>query len=371
MRIQDVIRRPLITEKSTRAARDAQRRSPSRCDRDANKIEVKQAVEAQFKVKVAEVRIARVHGKVRRQGRFAGQRPDWKKAYVRLRRGREADRVLRGRCETMAIMGIKQIRPINTLEPVPDVPDVRRAHDRPAAEVADRAARSRPAAATTRATSPAGAAAAATSGATARSTSGATSTASRPRSRRSSTTRTARRASRCCTTPTARSATSSRRSASRSATRWRRGEAAEVNVGNALPLRRIPLGTMIHNIELKLGKGGQMVRSAGAGAQLMAREGDYAQVKLPSGEVRQVHVECYATIGQVGNLEHENVSIGKAGRKRWLGKQAAQPRRVDEPGRPPDGRRRGQDLRRPPSRARRGACRPRATRPATTSAPTA
>jgi large subunit ribosomal protein L2 len=97
------------------------------------------------------------------------------------------------------------------------------------------------------------------------------------------------------------------------------GETAEVNVGNALPLRLIPLGTQIHNIELKIGKGGQMVRSAGAGAQLMAREGEWAQVKLPSGEVRRVHVECYATIGQVGNLEHENVSIGKAGRNRWLG----------------------------------------------------
>ena len=99
------------------------------------------------------------------------------------------------------------------------------------------------------------------------------------------------------------------------------GDKAEVNVGNALPLRLIPLGTVIHNIELKIGKGGQMVRSAGAGAQLMARDGAWAQVKLPSGEVRRVHVDCYATVGQVGNLEHENVSIGKAGRKRWLGKK--------------------------------------------------
>src|SRR5262245_3792322 len=97
------------------------------------------------------------------------------------------------------------------------------------------------------------------------------------------------------------------------------GEAAEVNVGNALPLKKIPLGTVVHNIELKIGKGGQMVRAAGAGAQLMARDGGWAQVKLPSGEVRKVHVECYATVGQVGNLEHENVSIGKAGRNRWLG----------------------------------------------------
>ncbi|HLF57510.1 MAG TPA: 50S ribosomal protein L2 [Thermoanaerobaculia bacterium] len=100
------------------------------------------------------------------------------------------------------------------------------------------------------------------------------------------------------------------------------GEKAEINVGNALPLRLIPLGTMIHNIELKQGKGGQMVRSAGAAAQLMAKEGAYAQVKLPSGEVRKVFVECYATVGQVGNLEHENVSFGKAGRKRWLGRRS-------------------------------------------------
>jgi large subunit ribosomal protein L2 len=99
------------------------------------------------------------------------------------------------------------------------------------------------------------------------------------------------------------------------------GEKAEVNLGNSLPLRLIPLGTVIHNIELKLGKGGQMVRSAGAGAQLMARDGGWAQVKLPSGEVRRVHVECYATVGQVGNLEHENISFGKAGRKRWLGRR--------------------------------------------------
>jgi large subunit ribosomal protein L2 len=99
------------------------------------------------------------------------------------------------------------------------------------------------------------------------------------------------------------------------------GDGVEVNVGNALPLRRIPLGTAIHNLELRRGKGGQLVRSAGAGAQLMAKEGEYAQVKLPSGEVRRVHIDCYATIGQVGNLDHENVSFGKAGRKRWLGKK--------------------------------------------------
>jgi len=99
------------------------------------------------------------------------------------------------------------------------------------------------------------------------------------------------------------------------------GPAAPVNVGNALPLARVPLGTVVHNLELTIGKGGQLVRGAGTGAQLMAREGKYAQVKLPSGEVRKVHVDCYATIGQVGNEDHENVSLGKAGRKRWLGRK--------------------------------------------------
>jgi large subunit ribosomal protein L2 len=99
------------------------------------------------------------------------------------------------------------------------------------------------------------------------------------------------------------------------------GEGADIKPGNALPLKAIPVGTLIHNIELKVGKGGQMVRSAGASAQLMAKEGKYAQVRLPSGEVRLVAQECMATIGQVGNLEHENITIGKAGRSRWLGKR--------------------------------------------------
>ena len=97
------------------------------------------------------------------------------------------------------------------------------------------------------------------------------------------------------------------------------GPDADIVVGNALPLRNIPAGTVIHNIEMHLGKGGQLVRSAGGAAQLLAKEGDYAQVRLPSGEVRRVHVDCMASVGQVGNLDHENISIGKAGRKRWMG----------------------------------------------------
>jgi large subunit ribosomal protein L2 len=97
------------------------------------------------------------------------------------------------------------------------------------------------------------------------------------------------------------------------------GKAADIKPGNCLPLRSIPVGTTIHNIELHLGRGAQLVRSAGTGAQLMAKEGDYGQVRLPSTEVRLIHLDCRATIGQVGNVEHENVTIGKAGRSRWLG----------------------------------------------------
>jgi len=99
------------------------------------------------------------------------------------------------------------------------------------------------------------------------------------------------------------------------------GEHADIKPGNALPLNSIPIGTLIHNIELKIGKGGQIVRSAGGYAQLMAKEGNYAQLRLPSGEVRMVHLQCYATIGQIGNMDHKNISLGKAGRSRYLGKR--------------------------------------------------
>lgn len=96
---------------------------------------------------------------------------------------------------------------------------------------------------------------------------------------------------------------------------------ADIKPGNCLPLANIPLGTIVHNIELQPGKGGQIVRSAGAGAQIMAKEGKYVQLRLPSGEIRNVLAECKATIGQVGNVEHENISLGKAGRSRWLGRR--------------------------------------------------
>lgn len=97
------------------------------------------------------------------------------------------------------------------------------------------------------------------------------------------------------------------------------GTTVDIKVGNAMPLTNIPVGTFIHNVELRAGKGGQMARSAGSSVQLMAKEGKFAQIKLPSGEIRNVPSECYATIGVVSNLDHENISVGKAGRSRWLG----------------------------------------------------
>src|SRR5829696_2326537 len=99
------------------------------------------------------------------------------------------------------------------------------------------------------------------------------------------------------------------------------GLTVDILPGNALPLKNIPLGTMVHNVELKQGKGGQIARSAGSSVQLVAKEGLHASVKMPSGEIRLISLECLATVGQVGNIDHENVSIGKAGRSRWLGKR--------------------------------------------------
>lgn len=97
------------------------------------------------------------------------------------------------------------------------------------------------------------------------------------------------------------------------------GPNSDIKVGNCLPLQNIPVGTVVHNVEMKQGKGGQLARAAGAEAQLLAKEGDYAQLRLSSGEVRMVRIECRATVGQVGNLDHENINMGKAGRTRWLG----------------------------------------------------
>ena len=118
---------------------------------------------------------------------------------------------------------------------------------------------------------------------------------------------------------TAKSATSLPRLGLRVGDSVMSGPNAEVRVGNSLPIRGIPVGTMIHNVELEPGRGGQLARAAGVSAQLLGKEGTYAQLRLPSGEVRLVHEDCMATIGQVGNTDHGNIKLGKAGRKRWMG----------------------------------------------------
>ena len=110
------------------------------------------------------------------------------------------------------------------------------------------------------------------------------------------------------------------------------GQGADVKPGHAMKLKDVPLGSLVHNVEIRPGKGGQLVRSAGAVAQLMARDGDYATIKLPSGEMRKIHIECTASVGQVGNLDHNNVSIGKAGRMRWLGERPQSRGVVTRPG---------------------------------------
>ena len=139
------------------------------------------------------------------------------------------------------------------------------------------------------------------------------------------------------------------------------GPGSDITVGNALPLASMPVGTMVHNVELQPGRGGQLARAAGAGVQLMAKEGDYATLRLPSGEMRMVRAECRATVGVIGNADHQNVTIGKAGRKRHMGVRPADARHRHEPGRPPARRRRGRQLRSATTRRPRGACRRSAT----------
>jgi len=145
------------------------------------------------------------------------------------------------------------------------------------------------------------------------------------------------------------------------------GKDADILVGNALPLKNMPAGTIVHNIELRPGKGAQMARSAGSQAQLISKEGGVALLKLPSGEVRRVPLESMATVGQVGNVDHENVSLGKAGRTRWLGKMPHNRGVTMNPVDHPHGGGEGQDLRRPPSGHALGPAHARASRRATTS----
>src|SRR4029077_7432483 len=132
------------------------------------------------------------------------------------------------------------------------------------------------------------------------------------------------------------------------------GPGADIKPGNALPLENVPTGTLVHNVELQPGKGGQLARSAGSGIQLVAKDGDYATLRLPSGEMRRVLLTCRATVGQVGNLEHGNITGGKAGRSRWLGKRPTVRGSAMNPGDPPPGGGGGQEKGGPPHRTPRG-----------------
>ncbi len=161
-----------------------------------------------------------------------------------------------------------------------------------------------------------------------------------------------------------RSATSSRPRGSASGDTVESGTNADIRVGNALPLGNMPAGTVVHNIELTPGRGAQLARSAGVGVQLLAKDGDYVTLRLPSGEMRMVRAECRATVGTVGNSEHQNVKIGKAGRKRHLGRASADPRHSDEPGRPPSRWRRGFNDSRPSPRDALGRADPWVPAPA-------
>ena len=314
-----------------------------------------------FKVKVAAVRTAIFHGKFRRRGRAEGHRRDWKKAYVKLAPRREDDRVrgesltispgfwrraygagagIRGECrEKGATMGLKSFNPytasrrfITMLDkseltkqtPEKSLVEPQEAHGR--AQLPRRnhhlASRRRPQEAVPRDRFPAredghsGAVAAIEYDPN--------------RSARLALLHYADGEKRYILHPVGLEVGMTVQT----------GEGADILPGNALPLRLIPPGTQVHNLELAPGKGAQVVRSAGGAAQLLSKEGDLALVKLPSGEVRRFALDCMATVGQVGNLDHENVTYGKAGRTRWHGKTSDGARRGHEPGGSPARRRR-------------------------------
>ncbi len=282
---------------------------------DATKPEIKAAVELMFKVEVKGVSVVNTKGKTKRFGqvrRSSRQRSQG----LRDAQARSGAEPLRGGRVIMAVIKMKPTSPGHR-----GMVKISRDHLHkgeayaPLLEPQFQQAR----AATTTATSPPGTRAAATSTTTAWSISSATRTASRPRWSASSTTRTARPTSPWCATPTASAATSSLHAGLEVGATLISGSEAPIRAGNTLPVRNIPVGSTIHCIELKPGKGAQIARSAGTSATLLAREGTYAQVRMRSGEVRKIHIECRATIGEVANEEHSLRQLGKAGVKRHMG----------------------------------------------------
>ena len=334
-----VIKRPIITEKGL----DKKEENSTLCfevNVHANKREVKEAVEKLFKVKVASVNTSNFSGKMRRRGKFSGYRPDWKKAYVTLEAGRKNDRI---RGERLAWgSNHSDQRPLRFgSRRITTSDDITKDHPEKSLVTTKTRTGGRNS----------------TGRLTVRHRGGGHKKLYRIIDFKRDKVGIPAKVEAIEYDPN--------RSACIALLHYADGEKryilqpvglqvgativsgpdADILVGNALPLKNIPLGTTIHNIEMRQGRGAQMARSAGSAAQLVAKEGDYAHVKMPSGEVRQIHIECMATIGQVGNLDHSNMTLGKAGRTRWLGKAAYGSRCGDESGRPSARRWRRQDLR--------------------------
>ena len=317
MKLTDVIRRPLITEKTSIQRERDGRTIVFEVATHANKTEIKRAVETLLGSKVEHVRTAIAHGKVKRQGRFAGQRSDWKKAYVKAARRREVARVLRGGVISMPIKAYKPTSPGRRFQTVQTFDDI--TTNEPHKPLVENLHRSG-----------------------GRNNHGELTSWWRGGGhKRLYRIIDFKRDKKDIPGKVSTIEYDPNRSARIALVTYADGEKryilqplglkvgdaviagdnVDILPGNALPLKNIPLGTMLHNVELKPGKGGQIARSAGSSVQLVAKEGDYASVKMPSGEIRHIAMVCYATVGQVGNIDHENVSIGKAGRNRWLGKR--------------------------------------------------
>ena len=317
MKLTDVIRRPLITEK-TSILREDGRTIVFQVAPGANKIEIRRAVEQLLGSKVDSIRTSIAHGKIKRQGRFAGRRSGLEEGVREAARGREDAGIPgRARSSTMPIRKYNPTSPGSGFRPCrPSTRSRRTEPHKPLVEPLHRSG--------------------------GRNNQGTLTSWWRGGGhKRMYRIIDFKRDKRDIPAKVSTIEYDPNRSARIALLTYADGEkryilqpvglkvgdtiVAGQNVdilpGNCLPLKNIPLGTLLHNVELRPGKGGQIARSAGSSVQLVAKEGEYASVKMPSGEIRKINIECFATIGQVGNLDHENVSIGKAGRSRWLGKR--------------------------------------------------
>eukprot|EP00825_Cyclidium_porcatum_P042719 TRINITY_DN5906_c0_g1_i1.p1 TRINITY_DN5906_c0_g1~~TRINITY_DN5906_c0_g1_i1.p1 ORF type:complete len:458 (+),score=19.85 TRINITY_DN5906_c0_g1_i1:74-1447(+) len=321
VKANDVLIRPLITEKTTGMMQE--NKYTFIVPLTVNKVQVRQAVEQVFKVKVLSVNTIRVMGKVKRMGKNSGKRSDFKKAIVKLAPGERIEffegvqqkDFVKKEGHSMAVKGFKPYTPGRRFMTVSDFSEITTdKSERSLVEcLQKRGGRNNQGRLTVRHQGGG--------------------------HKRLYRIIDFKRNKDSVPAKVATIEYDPNRSANIALLHYVDGEKkyilapyglkvgdtvvsgadADIKVGNALPLKNIPVGTILHNLEMKIGKGGQMLRSAGAGAQLMAKDGNYALLRMPSGELRKIHINCRATIGQVGNLEHENISIGKAGRSRWLG----------------------------------------------------